>query len=215
MKKVIILIAFLGFFTSVFAQDNIISESQTITVKDDSLYYLTKTIIIDNGTPFPDSSILNTFLGDSLQAVDAIYKIDRSAVNKWSGAIRKAFERDNYRRQHNNTAGLFFDVTGKTLRLENQERFFNQFEGRYRISVLEASPFIVNIVQIGSGALRMEREDNQTRYVFTPMNSQFFEVIIGATTYRMHEAGTNVNGLTKYEEELKVTGTRQILITKL
>jgi hypothetical protein len=129
--------------------------------------------------------------------------------------MRRAFQRSDLNSDYTSLSDLFEEVTGKTLLLENQEQQFSYYEGRYRINALEENPFFVNVIQLGSGALRMEREDDGTRYNFQPRTRNFFRVIIGGTTYHMHYSGDNPNGLRQYEEEMRATGERLILITKL
>lgn len=187
----------------------------TITIKEDTLYFRTQIIAVENGTYYPDTTKLNLFLGDSLQAATTLYNASWDKANKWSGLMRRAFQRNDLRDEYDSLEELFEQVTSKTLLLENQEQQFAFYKGRYRISALESSPFFVNMIQLGSGALRMEREDDGTRYNFKPRNRNFFTVTISGSTYLMHFAGNNPNGLRQYEEELKATGTRTILITKL
>lgn len=214
MKKILFFILCANILSAQTAQD-VIEQTDNITIREDTLYFLTSTIITENGTDYPDTNITNQFLGDSTQAATFLYNQAWDKANFLSSLMRRAFQRNDLYREYNNLADLFFDVTNKTLLLENQEQQFAFYHGRYRITALEPSPFFVNIIQLPSGALRMEREDNGTRYPFNPRNRNFFLVTIGGESYAMHYAGDNPNELRTYEEELKVTGPRPIFITKL
>lgn len=214
MKKILLFTALVGALNFLHGQEDVIDRMDGISVEQDTLIYLNDTIVYDNGTPFNDTVITKRFLGDSLTATSYLYNQAWETANQYSNLFRKAFGRFDLNREYNNTSGLFLDLTGTTLVRENQERQFQFYEGRYRITVIENAPFYVNVIQLGSGALRMEREGTGERYNFQPRNRRFFQVQIGSTWYKMHYHKNTPKSKRIYKSEALATGPNEITITQ-
>lgn len=197
-----------------FSQREVISETDTIIVSQDTLYFLLRTTVSDNGTAINDTATTKKFLGDSTQAAAFVYNAAWDIANIKSAAMRRAFANSIYNREYANLSDLWLLIADTTLASENIKRLLNYYQGRYRIAQAGQTPLWANLIQLPSGAIRLESETDQTRYNIQPMTRNYFRINLGGTWYDMHYSFNNANEKRVYEDEGRALGPRTILITK-
>ena len=197
-----------------FSQREVISETDTIIVSQDTLYFLLRTTVSDNGTEINDTATTKKFLGDSTQAATFVYNAAWDVANAKSGVMRRAFANSIYNREYANLSDLWLMIADTTLASENITRLFNFYQGRYRIAQAGQTPFWANLIELPSGAIRLESETDQTRYNIQPRTRNYFRIRLGSTWYDMHFSFNNANEKRVYEDEGRTQGPRTLLITK-
>ena len=159
------------FATSCYSQD-VLSEFSKAE-KVDSKYYLTTTVITDNGTAYPDTLTKKAYLGDSLTAASKLL----SEVQEYNIYLHRIYNKlfevmGNSELVKLNQA--YMDITGQNIYLGLSEKLAYRFEGRYRIFDGNTNYF-ANAEVNANGVLRLISEDDPSvNYVVRPTSPSSF-----------------------------------------
>ena len=142
--------------------------------------------------------LLNQVIDDQRQEANAIAQVANS----------------NQRQQKLNTySALIQQVGGRGYTDEVANLYFNQLQGRYRVSVSGQANFVATLIRLPNGAVRLEREDDQTRYTVNIFTDRSLSVrnLPGATgDQKLALWQTTTRGLPVY-----ATPTRNVRLTRL
>jgi len=208
MKKILTITALALLALSAAGQD-IISERDTIVARLDTIicqgdtttkaYYLVSIRVVDNGTPYPDTSQTTILIkqgncpADSSQVARQIYV---GAVNQQlqlSRHMSEAFQRGQILRAFNNASTLYQALTGLSLLDATSEELFQDYTGRYRVFTSTGS-FFADINRLGNGRWRLRQLTGRTGtptgtvWVMNPRSRNNFGITnidlgFGATNY--------------------------------
>ena len=159
------------FTTSCYAQD-VLSEFSNAE-KVDSNYYLTTTVITDNGTAYPDTLTKKAYLGDSLTAASKLL----SEVQEYNIYLHRIYNKlfevmGNSELVKLNQA--YMDITGQNIYVGLSEKLAYRFEGRYRIFDGNTNYFANAEVNV-NGVLRLVSEsDPSVNYLMRPTSDNSF-----------------------------------------
>ena len=159
------------FTTSCYAQD-VLSEFSNAE-KVDSNYYLTTTVITDNGTAYPDTLTKKAYLGDSLTAASKLLSEVQEYNIYLHRICNKLFEvMGNSELVKLNQA--YMDITGQNIYVGLSEKLAYRFEGRYRIFDGNTNYFANAELNV-NGVLRLVSEsDPSVNYLMRPTSENSF-----------------------------------------
>jgi len=208
MKKILTITALALLALSAAGQD-IISESRSIVARQDTIicqgdtttttYYLVSIQVVNNGTPYPDTSQTTVLIkqgdcpADSSQVARQIYV---GAVNQQlqlSRHMSEAFQRAQVLQAFNNASTLYQGLTGQSLLDATSEELFPEYEGRYRVFTSSGN-FFADINRLGNGRWRLRQLTGRTGtptgtvWVMNPRSRNNFGITnidlgFGATNY--------------------------------
>lgn len=116
-------------------------------------------------------------------------------------------------RQFQGLDTLVRNITGgdTTLYDLNAATYFESFQGRYRVrSASGVTDYTAKIIRLSNGQLRLEREDNGTRYsllVLSPVSFRLVNIPIGsvpAAVYDMTEISPDPTGKRRFRDENRI-----------
>jgi hypothetical protein len=199
MKKILLIIALIGFAFFGKAQEttvevlDIVSQSvDTIFCKTDTLttiYLQVLKTTTENGTDYPDVSIDTTLIKSGIcpsDSLEVLRQISRDALeiqNRASHTMNLAFARAKRDQAvYQDVRTVYNNFSGSDLYISNENRFWSDYTGRYRIIDVQASTNVTaELIRVGaSDRYRLEIEDGEpgagTRYAVIPLSRNSFQV---------------------------------------
>lgn len=164
----------------------IIGETAFIEIKEDSLFYFKNSLIVENGTRYPDTvTVYNTYLGDSTQAAIYLQKKAIRIQKSKSNLISESFKVSDYNRSYNLYKNLFENLTKRILSLEVSKKFKSAYLGRYKlIDVDNSTIFFAEIIQQGNNRYKLRKLENKNgewdklnQWTVIPFSRDNFKVI--------------------------------------
>ena len=232
MKNILLALIILPF--SLLSQD-IISEEKSISTEADTvivgsdtitpLYFLTTTLIVDNGTNFPDTIVSRNLFQNGSKPADSTEvarQLKTSAINgqnRISGQMARVFKRGQANTDFNDYRDLFLSVTSVELYTAIEDDFFNSYDGRYRVYDLIAdSNFVANLIRVGvDDRYRLEHETTGQRWTVLPKSRKNFRLNQwNGLNYDLYwDEETRPDGKRIYQPTERVLGVPPLRIVKL
>jgi hypothetical protein len=218
MKKIIIILCLITAFCDLMSQE-VISEAIEIEIQEDTLYFLKRTIVSDNETSYPDTSITRTLLGDSTAATNYLFVQGVEGQQQVSARMAQAFLTREKRAAFNELDDLYETIAGEQLTERIEDEYFGQYNATYRVRDIQGdSTFLVDLIRIGSNErYRFEHQETGERWAVLPRSRNNFQVnnFFGETRVFYWDRITRANNRKVFKTELFVEGGHRFIITKL
>jgi hypothetical protein len=197
----------------------VISETQSIEIQEDTLVFLRSVRITDNGTNYPDTAVTRNFLGDSIAAQIYLRNIAVEEQQFVAARMAVALEARARRSSFNSIDDLYSQIDSISLyeRLEND--YYPFFQGRYRINDIAAdTSWTAVLVRVGAAnRYRLEHEGTGERLAFLPRSRNNFQVnnLGGENVEFWFDRIPRNNGNKVYKSAAFIENNHKYIITKI
>ena len=210
MKQIIIAILLLLPLLAPAQSTQEITDILQEVVEENGVYYVVTTTKFSAGPP----QVIPEKIGDRAAMLSYAQTKAVNGQQAIAAARRVAIEDGPIIfRQFQGLDTLVRTITGgdTTLYDLNAASYFESFQGRYRVrSASGVTDYTAKIIRLANGQLRLEREDNGTRYsllVLSPISFRLVNIPIGsvpAAVYDMSEISPDPTGKRRFRDENRI-----------